>query len=345
LRVFEFARRRLAGTKGACGLRALAQEEGATIRISTIERIFVLDLNEVAMFVQVVRCGSFAEAARRLNMPSPTVSRRIQQLEARLGTRLMQRSTRKLELTSAGRAFYERCGPAIKQLIEAGQLQIADSSAPSGPVRVAVPTLFFDFFDMAWVAAFLAAHPLVTLDFVPSDLSLDLIADRIDVAFCCGPLQDSSYAARRICASDAELIASPAYLTAQGMPASPEELSEHACVVQSDASGSTWRLRDMAGVETNVRVQGRFKSNAHQALRKAACAGLGIAALPSILTAADVAAGRLVRVLPGYTRVDPGLNVVYPSRGRRPLAVSMFVEMVVERLGLKDHAAMGRAIV
>ena len=105
MRVFEFARRRLAGTEGARGLRALAQEEGATIRISTIERIFVLDLNEVAMFVQVVRCGSFAEAARRLNMPSPTVSRRIQQLEARLGTRLMQRSTRKLELTSAGRAF------------------------------------------------------------------------------------------------------------------------------------------------------------------------------------------------------------------------------------------------
>ena len=289
------------------------------------------------MFVQVARSGSFAEAARQLCVPSATVSRRIQQLEARLGTRLMQRSTRKLTLTSAGESFHERCGPAVEELIEAGQLHVADNAEPSGTVRVAAPTSFFDFFQMEWVEAFLAEHPLVRLDFVLSDLLVDLIADRIDVAFRGGPLQDSCYVIRRIFASHGELIASPSYLAAHGMPADLEELSEHECVVQSDASGSvTWRLQDMDGMQKEVRVRGRFNSNAQEVLRKAACAGLGIAALPSILTASDIAAGRLVRVLPQYTRAGRGLSVVYPSRQQRPLAVSTFADMAVERLSQQD---------
>jgi DNA-binding transcriptional LysR family regulator len=297
----------------------------------------MLDLNDVAMFVQVVRCGSFAEAARRLCMPSATVSRRIQQLETHLGTRLMQRSTRKLTLTSAGQSFHERCGPAVEELIETGQLHVVGHQEPSGTVRVAAPTSFFDFFQMEWVEAFLAGHPLVRLDFVLSDLLVDLIEDRIDVAFRGGPLQDSSYVARRIFASYGELVASPAYLAARGVPASLEELSEHECVVQPDASGfATWRLEDLEGAEQEVRVRGRFNSNAQEVLRKAACAGLGIAALPSILTVSDIAAGRLVRVLPQYKRAGRGMSVVYPSRQQRPLAVTAFVDMAVEKLSVQE---------
>lgn len=297
----------------------------------------MLDLNDVAMFVWVARSGSFAEAARQLCMPSATLSRRIQQLEARLGTRLMQRSTRKLTLTSAGESFHERCGPAVEELIEAGQLHVADSQEPSGRVRVAAPTSFFDFFQMEWVETFLAEHPQVQLDFVLSDVVADLIEDRIDVAFRAGPLQDSSYVARRIFASYGELLASPTYLAAHGTPVNLQELSEHQCVVQPDASGyTTWRLQDHAGAETEVRVRGHFNSNAQGVLRKAACAGLGIAALPSILTASDIASGRLVRVLPQYTRAGRGLSVVYPSRQQRPLAVSMFADMAVEKLSQQD---------
>jgi DNA-binding transcriptional LysR family regulator len=293
----------------------------------------MLDLNEVAMFVQVARSGSFAEAARRLSVPSATVSRRIQQLEARLGTRLMQRSTRKLTLTSAGESFHERCGPAVEELIEAGQLHVADNAEPTGTVRITAPTSFFDFFQMEWVETFLTEHPLVRLDFVLSDLLVDLIADRIDIAFRGGPLQDSCYVARRIFASYGELTASPAYLAAHGVPTALEDLSEHECVVQPDASGNAiWRLQDVEGVEKDVRVRGRFNSNAQEVLRKAACAGLGIAALPSILTLPDIAAGRLVRVLPEYTRAGRGLSVVYPSRQQRPLAVSTFADMAVEKL-------------
>lgn len=143
----------------------------------------MLDLNDIAMFVQVVRGGSFAEAARRLGMPPNTVSRRIQQLEANLGTRLLQRSTRKLTLTSAGQDFHERCAGAVDGLLEAGQELMTGSGEPSGLVRVAAPADFFDFFEMEWVTEFLAAHPRVRLDFVLSDAKADLIAEQIDVAF------------------------------------------------------------------------------------------------------------------------------------------------------------------
>ncbi|WP_395316530.1 LysR substrate-binding domain-containing protein [Variovorax sp. UC74_104] len=298
----------------------------------------MLDLNEVAMFVQVARLGSFAEAARHLRMPSATVSRRIQQLETRLGTRLMQRSTRKLTLTSAGQAFHERCGPAVEELIEAGQSHVSGSQEPSGAIRVAASASFFEYFDMTWVSAFLAAHPLVQVDFVLSDLPADLIADRIDVAFRIGPLEDSSYVARRIFASYGGLLASPAYLAARGAPADLRELGEHECVTQPPDTGNfaVWRLQGPDGVEEEVRVRGRFTSNVQVALREAACAGLGIVALPTILTAADVAAGRLVPVLPGYMRAGRGLSVVYPSRQQRPLAVSAFVDMAVEKLSLRE---------
>lgn len=302
----------------------------------------MLDLNEVAMFVQVARLGSFAEAARHLRMPSATVSRRIQQLETRLGTRLMQRSTRKLTLTSAGQTFHERCGPAVEELIEVGQSHVVGHKEPCGTIRVAGSASFFEYFDMRWVSAFLRAYPLVQLDFVLSDLPADLIADRIDVAFHIGSLEDSSYVARRIFTSYGGLLASPAYLAANGTPNNLCELREHECMTQPPNTGSfaTWRLQGPDGMEENVRVRGRFSSNVNVALREAACGGLGIVALPSILTTAEVAAGRLVPVLPQYIRAGRGMSVVYPCRRQRPLAVTAFVDMAVEKLSLQDWAPL-----
>ncbi len=164
-----------------------------------------------------------------------------------------------------------------------------------------------------------------------------LIADRIDIAFRSGSFQDSSNVIRRIFASNGELIASPAYLAAHGTPTDPEELREHECVVQCNTgSGVTWHLQDMNGMQKEVRVRGRFNSNVQEVLRKAACAGLGIAALPSVLTASDIATGRLVRVLPQYTRAGRGLSVVYPSRQQRPMAVALFADMAVEKLSHQD---------
>ncbi len=295
----------------------------------------MLDLNDVAIFVQVVRCGSFAEAARRLGVPPNTLSRRVQQLEAQLGTRLMQRSTRHLTLTSAGQVFLERCSGAVEGLMDAGEELLAVNQEPSGLVRVAAPADFFDFFAMEWLTEFLAAHPKVRVDFVLSDGRADLIAERIDVALRGGILEDSSLFARKVLdAGNDGLVASPAYIARQGVPDTLPDLADHDCLVFSHPSGkATWRVTGPDGAQAEVQVAGRFSGNTAQALRKAALAGLGIALLPSTLTQRDLRAGLLVPVLPQYHRQGHGVHMVYPSRRYLPLAVSAFMDLVIGKMG------------
>jgi DNA-binding transcriptional LysR family regulator len=295
----------------------------------------MLDLNDIALFVEVVRCASFAKAARERGMPPNTVSRRIQQLEAQLGTRLLQRSTRKLTLTSAGQALHERCAGAVDGLIEAGQELMTGSQEASGLVRVAATADFFDYFPIEWVAAFLAAHPRVRLDFVLSDAKADLIAERIDVAFRGGSLRDAGYVGRQLIgALSGGMVASPAYIAERGAPVTLQDLAHHDCLISSaNPSGrTTWRLSGPDGSDEEVQVAGRFSGNAAQALRKAAVAGLGIALLPPTLASLDLQAGLLVPVLPQYQRTTQGLSVLYPSRRHLPLAVSAFIEFVSEKM-------------
>lgn len=305
----------------------------------------MLDLNDVGLFVQVVRSGSFAEAARRLGVPPNTVSRRIQQLEAQLGARLLQRSTRKLTLTDAGQMFHERCAAAVDQLVDTGQELMTGSQEPSGLVRVAVPADFFDFFRMEWVAVFMARYPRVRLDFVLSDARADLIAERIDVAFRGGRQVDSGYIGRQVlCDASDGLVASPAYIAARGRPASLQELRQHDCIAFTQPGGqATWRMNTPDGQEEEVQVAARFSGNTAQALRKAVVAGLGITLLPRTITRQDLLAGRLVAVLPQYQCTNYGLNVLYPSRRQLPLAVSAFIDLVVEKLSeLEDQPPASR---
>jgi DNA-binding transcriptional LysR family regulator len=295
----------------------------------------MVDLNDIGLFVQVVRHGSFSQAGRRLGMPSNTVSRRIQQLEARLGVRLMHRSTRRLSLTDAGRTLHERCAAAVDGLEDAVQDLIAGSRTPSGTVRVALPADFFDFYDMAWVAEFLDAYPLVQLDFVLSDATTDLIAEGIDVAFRGGTTPNPDYVVRQISSGSTGLVASPAYLAAHGTPATLKDLEQHDCVTASRFGGPvTWRLQGPDGAEAEVLATGRCMANTAQGLRKATLAGLGIALLPRVADV-DIAAGLLVPVLPQYRRANQNLCAVYPSRRLLPLAVSAFIESVVDKLNAK----------
>jgi DNA-binding transcriptional LysR family regulator len=304
----------------------------------------MLDLNDVAMFVQVVRSGSFAEASRRLGVPPNTVSRRVQQLEAQLGTRLQQRSTRNLALTSAGLAFHERCAGSVDGLVDAGEELMTGSREPSGLVRVATTADFFDFFPMEWLADFLATHPRVRLDFVLSDARADLIAERIDVAIRGGPLEDSGFVGRQIQGAGHDgLVASPAYIAARGTPRTLQDLVDHDCMGFAHPSGRiTWRLSGPDGTEEEVQVAGRFNGNTAQALRKATLAGLGIALLPSPLTRRDLREGLLVPVLPHYHRDGYGLNLLYPSRRQLPLAVSAFIDLVMEKLSDVEELPAGQ---
>jgi len=266
----------------------------------------MLDLNDIALFVQVVHAGSFAAAARRLGIPANTASRRIQQLEQQLGLRLMQRSTRRLTLTDAGATFYARCADQVEALAEAAQELGEGSQIPSGKVRVAAPADFFNWFLMNWIAEFLAAHPKVRLEFVLSDARADLIGEGIDVAIRGGKVLEPTLVARRVGTNRSTLVASPACLAERGTPESVEALSGHDCIAVPPASGRTvWRLDGPDGsVETEV--AGRFYANTAQALLNAVLAGLGIALLPDVMTSPHVRAGELTEVLPGH-----GLGAAY----------------------------------
>lgn len=298
------------------------------------------DLNDIALFVHVVRSGSFAEAGRRLSMAPNTLSRRIQALEETLGTRLLQRSTRKLVLTSAGERFHARCADAVDALDTAGLDLAMGSQEIAGLVRIAAPADFFHFFEMDWVADFLRQHPKLRLDFILSDAKADLIGDRIDVAFRGGKPQDSAYVGRQILSSGYDgLFASPAYLAARGTPQTLQQLAQHDGVSFSQQGGSaTWQLHGPDGVDARVEVLTRFSGNTLQALRKAALAGLGIALLPSAIARQDLASGALVPLLPGYRRPGHGMHVLYPSRRHLPMAAAAVIDLVAQRL----NATLGR---
>lgn len=307
----------------------------------------MLDLNELALFVEVVRAGSFAGAGRRLSMPANSVSRRIQALEERLGSRLMQRSTRKLSLTSSGQALYERCAAPVAELAQAGEAVREGGAAVSGLVRVAATAAFFESFAMEWVAQFMALHPQVRMEFMLSDARADMIADGIDLAFRGGPLDEASVVARKLQPVHFGLVASPAYIAARGQPASLRELAAHDCLVLSSRSGPVvWRFGVLEkGNEglSEVRVHGRFGASIAGAVLQAALQGMGIAYLPSVLTGADMEAGRLVRVLPEHRREGSGMYAVLPSRRQVPRAVSAFLDFATEKIRAQTGAVAARA--
>lgn len=288
------------------------------------------ELNDIALFVEVVHHGSFSEAGRRLGVPPNTVSRRIQDLETRLGTRLLQRSTRKLALTETGRAFHGRCAAAVGDLVSATRDLAADSRTPSGLVRVATGVDFFEFFPMERFERFLSGYPQVRLEFVLSDKVTDLIAEGIDVAFRSSGPARAGYASHLVTLPVIGLVASPKYLAARGAPQTLEDLADHDCLVVPSAAGRhVWRLRGPDGVEHEVPVSGRFAVNTSRGVYHAAMAGLGIALIGNTSAAAgDMAAGRLVPVLSDYRRHGVHVGVAFPSRGKPPLAVATLVEAV-----------------
>lgn len=291
-----------------------------------------LDLNHIALFVEVVRANSFAAAARRLGMPANSVSRKIQELEAQVGVRLIHRSTRKLTLTTAGRTFFERCAGPVSELAQAGQASVDETQVPSGVVRVAAPADFFDVFSIEWVAEFMEDHPRVSMEFVLSDAKADLVGEGIDVALRAARFVDDNLIGHKIAATQSDLVASPSYLEARGMPATLAELGVHDCLPQTNRTGPViWHLLGPEG-EVEIQVSSRFRANTARAVLHAAVGGLGIALLPHPVSATEIASGRLLRVLPEYRRDGADFYAVYASRRHIPRAVSAFIEFAVGRV-------------
>jgi LysR family transcriptional regulator AphB len=291
----------------------------------------MVDLNDVALFVQVVRAGSFAEAARRAAIPSNTASRRIQQLEEQLGLRLLHRSTRKLSLTDGGEAFYARCADQIEALSAAAVELGEGSQMPSGKVKVAAAADFFNWFQMEWVTEFLTTYPKVRLEFVLDDARADLVAQGIDVALRAGKVTEPTLVARRIGSNRGCMVASPSYLAARGTPKLLDDLTLHDCLVATVSGRNVWHLDGPEG-PTEVQVGGRFSANAAHVLLKASLAGLGITLLPEMMTAAPIRSGQLVEVLPDHCVKGMDVYLVYLSRRQLPRAVSTFIEFAMTKI-------------
>ncbi|MCB9592449.1 MAG: LysR family transcriptional regulator [Sandaracinaceae bacterium] len=289
-----------------------------------------MDLNALQVFAKVVEAGSFVGAARELELPKSTVSRRVAALEAQLGARLLQRTTRKLSLTDAGRAYYEHAARALAEVGAAERAVTQLSDVPRGRLRITTP-LNFGFLGGV-IADFALRYAEVEVEIVGTDRVVDLIEEGFDLAIRAGKLRDGSLVGRRIGALERYLVASPELVKRRGRPKQPEELRDYPCLIFGGGSdGATWRLVRRGQTRT-VRVTGRLVVNDFELLDEAARHGLGVALLPIYRCADDLRAGTLVRVLPDWCSPEQPLTVVYPSARHLAPKVRAFVDHLTERM-------------
>lgn len=283
------------------------------------------------MLVKIVETGSFRGAARALGMPKSSVSRRVAELEARLGARLLQRTTRRVGLTDAGKAYFDRAATAMLALEEAERAARDLQAAPQGTLRLTAPVNFGLLLLPQLLAEFLLAHPTVRVDVDLSDRHVDLIEERFDVAIRAGALRDSSLVAHRLNGARLLVVASPAYLRRKRKPQAPADLREHGCLIYGPSEAAVWAFSD-GGEPVSVEVRGPLCVNNFFVLRDAAAAGLGIARVPDIIAAQAIADRRLVTLLDAFTPPEVPINVIYPSARYLSAKVRAFVDFMRARL-------------
>ncbi|OJH40602.1 transcriptional regulator [Cystobacter ferrugineus] len=288
-------------------------------------------LEEMLSFAAVARTLSFADAARELGINASTLSRRIARLERALGTALLRRTTRRVSLTEAGALYLERCTDVLTRVEEADALVSGLGGAPRGRLRVALPNLFGQLQVAPLLPEFMHRHPGIELELSFMDRYVDLVHEGFDVAIRIGTLTDSSLVARRLATNRRVLCAAPRYLRGRRPLTKPEDLAHQACLHFSFfADGETWTLR--RGEErVAVRVRPVLRSDNAEALRLAAVGGCGIAALATFLVGEDLHAGRLVRLLDGWSVPDAGVFAVHPPGRLVPSKVRAFVSFLAER--------------
>ncbi|MES2741775.1 MAG: LysR family transcriptional regulator [Pseudomonadota bacterium] len=285
-------------------------------------------------YVCVVETGSFSAAAKRLGIGQPAVSKSIAQLEARLGARLLLRSTRGLTPTEAGQHFFEGARRTIAQADEADQAARGSGANLTGRLRVCAAVTFARLHLLPHMKTFLEAHPELEIDMLLDDRQIDLLEQGIDVALRMGELDDSSMTARRLARGRRVVVATPAYLAARGVPRLPADLADHAAVVfASDSGGSdNWSFR-RDGAATSVTVRGRLRVSAAEGVRAAVLADLGLAIASEWMFAPELAGGQVRAVLTDWALPAVELWAVYPS-GRlasaKARAFVAFVEHIMQ---------------
>ncbi|HVJ54640.1 MAG TPA: LysR family transcriptional regulator [Aliidongia sp.] len=289
---------------------------------------------EMQAFQSAASALSFTGAAQRLGMSKSMISQRIADLEARLGVRLINRTTRRLSLTEAGQSFLEGCIRALRETAEAEEEASRHGSELRGAIRIAAPLSFALLHLQPAIFDFMAAHPGLDMHLDMDDRVVDLVQGGYDMAIrIVGRLPDSTLVARRLAPSRLVVSASPAYLAAHGAPLHPTDLGAHACLIYSGAArADLWPFR--IGEEwVPLPVRGRLHASSGDMLLSAAIAGHGIAQLPSFLVGSAVESGALVPILRDFPAPDGIIHAVYPQRGHIATRVRAFTDFLAARIG------------
>lgn len=291
------------------------------------------DLEGLAVFAKVVELRSFAAAADELAMSKATVSKAVTRLETRLGSRLFNRTSRRLALTDAGQSLVERATRVLAEAQAAEEEASHQSSAPRGLVRMAVPMSLGITTLGPVLPAFFEAYPEVSIDLHLSDATIDLVGMGFDLALRVAALPDSSLVARRLRAVKRHLVASPAYWDKHGRPHHPADLAQHRGLTYGHQSApETWRFQK-GGEEASVRPHSVIRANNGDVLLPALLAGSGVAMLPDFIVGPAVADGRLEEVLSDWQGAPIALHLVMPPGGPRPARVEVLAAYLAKTLG------------
>ncbi|MEZ4224764.1 MAG: LysR family transcriptional regulator [Polyangiaceae bacterium] len=289
-----------------------------------------MDLNEIFVFAKVVQAGSFTGASRGLGMPKSTVSRKVAELEERLGARLLHRTTRKLSLTDVGQAFYQHAARVVVEAEEAELTVGRMQEVPRGLLRVTAPLNLGYLAPI--LASFLQRYPEVRLEVVCADRVVDLVQEGFDVAIRTGKLADSSLIARSLGVLRSYVVAAPRFLKKHGSPREPEDLAHFDCAVfGAGSAGATWTLHQ-GGRKVAVDVDARLVVNDFDFLDEAVLSGLAIAMVPAFRCVQYLREKRLVRVLSEWCSPEIPLQAVYPSTRHLSPKVKVFLDHLSEQL-------------
>lgn len=292
---------------------------------------------ELKAFCLTASNGGFSAAARQLGVATSSVTRLVDALEQRLGTPLLNRSTRSITLTDSGRGYFEHATGILAALDEADDAAAGGGAEPAGVLRIAAPVTLAIRYIAPLLPELARRHPKLALDLRLSDARTNMVDEAIDVAVRIGsPEQQPSLIARKLAGHRRHICASPAYLERHGAPRTPEQLGEHNCLLFSyGAARHSWRLRG-DGLAQEVEVRGSLHVNNAEMLRQAALGGLGLALLPGWLVQQDLEAGALLPVLAGYQanpgEMDVGIFAVYAESRRGSAKIRAFTELLAQAL-------------
>jgi DNA-binding transcriptional LysR family regulator len=290
------------------------------------------DFEALAIFAKVVELRSFAAAASELALSKATVSKAVGRLEERLGARLFNRTSRRLALTDAGERLSERAARLLADGETAESEALAQSAAPRGHVRLAVPMTFGVKAVAPLLPDFLEEYPEVSIDLHLSDATVDLIGEGFDAGLRIARLPDSSLIARRLCGMPRYTVAAPSYLKRHGRPTHPMQLAQHRCFGYAYLSTPhVWHYTNSAGEQASVRPAGPLRVNNGEALMPALLAGLGIADLPEFIVGEAIAAGDVEVILKGWKQAEGAVHLVTPPGGHRPARVEVLADFLTRR--------------